>query len=121
MQWMPEGVRFPSAELHSAGKQKPNPFQVFQVKYQKVEPLCYLSGVLCADSWGEIFTRSVALCPSQRVALEPSSRRNTAPPSSERDALYIIVVTSLFLSFLSCKIVDPVYCKAELIPYHKRL
>lgn len=104
------------------GKQKANPFQVFQVKHQKLGPLCYLSGVRCAGSWGWDFQKehSTSFLPAGN-AVEPISRRNTVPPSSERDVLYIIVVTLLFLSFLSCKIVDPVYCKAELIPHCKRL
>lgn len=52
MQETPEGVWFPSARVHSARKQEANLFQVFQVKHQKLGPLCYLFGVLCADSWG---------------------------------------------------------------------
>lgn len=66
---MPEGVGFPSSRVDGAGagKQKAHPYQVFQVKHQKLGPLCYLFGVICADSLGEIFTRSVALCPSQQV------------------------------------------------------
>lgn len=62
---MPEGVWFPSIRVHGSGKQKANPFQVFQ-KHQKQGSLCYFFGVLCADSWGEIFIRSMALCPSLR-------------------------------------------------------
>lgn len=67
MQQMPEGVWFPSARVHGAWKQKANPFQLFQVKHQKPGAFCYLLATFRADSWGEIFTRSVALCPFQQV------------------------------------------------------
>lgn len=67
MQQMPEGVWFPSARVHSARKQKANLFELFQVKHQKLGALCYLLGTFHADSCGEIFTRSVALCPFQQV------------------------------------------------------
>lgn len=122
MQQMPEGVWFPSARVHSTWKQKANSFQVFQVKHQKLGPLCYLLGTLCADSWGEIFTRSMALCPSQQVKWwNPAAGGSFSLPYLQQMPWTSLCVTSLFLSFPRYKIVDPVYCKAELIPHWERL
>lgn len=59
--------------------------------------------------------------PPSRQCSGAQQQEEHITPSSERDALYIIVVTSLFLSFLGFKKVDPVYCKVELIPHHRRL
>lgn len=119
---MPEGVWFPSSRMHGAGKQKARSFQVFQVKHQKLGPLYYLFEVLCADSWGEIFTRTVALHPTQQVMQWSPAAGGTPLLPHLRE----MPCTSLWSPHCpsvssAVKKVDPVYCEAELIPHHRRL
>lgn len=122
MQQLPKRVWSLSAESTVLESKNHIFLRCFKSNIKNLGPLCYLSGTLCADSWGEVFTRSVAPCPSQKVKRwRPAGGGSLFLPYLQQTPHTSLCVTSLFLSFPSCKIVDPVYCKAELIPHCKRL